>query len=495
MKPWLAASDPSDRFPLWTRANVGEVFPDPVAPLSFSVFMREHAEGGWRDALVRAGAFTYDEFAEGKMETLGVFGSYAYLNASVTRILGERAPGLSAQIMDDLFFGAQPGVPAYEAAPGDLNEERSAAIGKVFEWVMTTDTIDFAVESEKRVNRLRDERPDFESMSNEALWAHAKDLLASHLRELFSDHIFVTFVGPIPLAALDQICAAVGRPEAAMGIISGVGDVESAAPSMAMWNLGRTVAAEPALMEAFDGGTTGLLNRIKDLGAGGERFRSDFDQFLYGYGSRGPNEWETRYHTWETKPELALAAIDRMRLADADADPALRNQAMAAERERLVAEITPMLEGDPEAQGTFVAAARAARLFQAGRERTKTNNVKLIQEARMALHTIGKRMVDQGFCADEGDYALLLADEFDGWLGDPASFKEMLRERVELFDAYANLQEPFVFWQTQPDPDTWPARDATEVEAVAVGDVLTGFPGCPGATTGTARATRWTSTM
>lgn len=487
MKPWLAGSDPSERFPLWTRANIGEVFPDPVAPLTFTLFMKDEVEGGWRDALVRMGAFTHDEFAPGKMETVGVFGGYAYINASVTRILGERGPGLSAQTMDDLFFGAQPGIPPYEVAPGDVNEERTAAIGEVFQWVLTTDSIDFAIEGEKLANKRRAERPDLDSMSNQALWAYAKDLYKTDLRALFSDHIFVTFIGPVPVAALTEICTAVGRPEAVMGIISGVGDVESAAPSMVMWRLGRRVAADNALMGAFDGGTTGLLERIAELGEPGRKFLSDFEQFTYDYGSRGPNEWEPRYHTWETKPELALAAIDRMRLAGTAADPAAGNKKMAAERERLVDEISAMLADDSEKLATFLAAAKSARLFQAGRERTKTNNVKVIQEARMALHKIGKRMLEKGFCSDVGDFALVFADEFEAWLKDPASFTDTLRERGAFFDQYASLQEPFVFWQTQTDPETWTRRDAVEVEPVAIGDVLSGFPGCPGTAIGTAR--------
>ena len=50
MEPWIVSSPPSERYPLWTRANVGEVFPDPVAPLTFSLMMRGSAEPGWRDA-------------------------------------------------------------------------------------------------------------------------------------------------------------------------------------------------------------------------------------------------------------------------------------------------------------------------------------------------------------------------------------------------------------------------------------------------------------
>ena len=33
---WLVETDLSDEWDFYTRANVGEVFPDPVAPLSFS---------------------------------------------------------------------------------------------------------------------------------------------------------------------------------------------------------------------------------------------------------------------------------------------------------------------------------------------------------------------------------------------------------------------------------------------------------------------------
>ena len=51
-------------------------------------------------------------------------------------------------------------------------------------------------------------------------------------------------------------------------------------------------------------------------------FADGFTAFLYEYGSRGPNEWESRSPSWETRPALALAAIDRMRGAPDSSDPA-----------------------------------------------------------------------------------------------------------------------------------------------------------------------------
>jgi phosphoenolpyruvate synthase/pyruvate phosphate dikinase len=486
VEPWIVGSEPSERFPLWTRANVGEVFPDPVSPLTFTLAMPTLVEGAWRDALAKIGAFTHDEFQPGTMETLGVFGGYCYLNASVTRILGERAPGLSAQAMDDLFFGAQPGVPPYEPAPGDQNEERTAAIGATFQWAFGVEQLEEPKAGAELVAKLHAARPNLEAMSNEELWSYARGLFMEHFRQLFSDHIFVTFMSTVPIGALTQICEAVGRPADAMKMISGVGDVESAAPSMAMWRLGRMVAADPALTAQFDGGVPGLLERLSANGAGAG-FLEAFDEFIDQFGARGPNEWESRNHVWETRPELALAAIDRMRLASGTQSPELGNRRMAEERERLVTEIAGMLEGDAETQGTFLAAARAATVFQAGRERTKTNAIKLIHEGRMALHTIGRRMVAGGYCSEVGDYGLLTTEEFEQWLGDPAKFTETLNQRRELYDQYNSIQEPFVFYGEQPDPESWPKKGESAVAAVAVGDVLQGFPGCPGEVTAVAR--------
>ncbi|MFN0095828.1 MAG: PEP-utilizing enzyme [Dehalococcoidia bacterium] len=488
MEPWIVGSEYSERYPLWTRANVGEVFPDPVAPLSFTLIMKDHAEQVWRDALIRIGAFTANEFAPGKMEALGVFHSYCFLNASVTRIMGERSPGLSAQAMDDLFFGAQPGIPPYVEQPGDKNDERLAAVGKTFEWAFTVDKLDIPIEQGREQDEIHRSRPNLDAMSNAELWARAKHLALTQFPKLFHEHIFTTFMSPIPVGAIQQICAAVGRPADTLVAISGIGDVESAAPSMAMWKLGRIVAGDAGLMAAFDAGVDGLLDRIRASGTpASTAFLAAFDTFIDQFGCRGPNEWEVRCHTWETRPELALAAIDRMRLAPASSDPTGRNQQMAAERERVVAEIAAMVAGDPATQGLFLAACRAAGAFQAGRERTKTNCVKLIQEMRMPMHTIGRRLVAAGLADDVSDFGLVTADEIDGWLANPAPWKPELARRRALFDAYAEIQEPFVFHGELPEPGSWPKRDDVTLDPVHVGDVLQGFPGCPGSATGIAR--------
>ena len=157
------------------------------------------------------------------------------------------------------------------------------------------------------------------------------------------------------------------------------------------------VASSDALGAEFDAGLVDLDGRVRaleDESAG--TFVAAFDDFLFSYGCRGPNEWETSCPTWETEPNLALAAIDRMRLSPESADPVGRQTGMAVERERLGTEMVGMLAADPETQGQFGAALGSAGIFMPGRERTKTNCIKLVHEARMAYLEFGRRMVERG---------------------------------------------------------------------------------------------------
>ena len=487
MEDWIVGSELSERFPLWTRANVGEVFPDPVGPLTYSLMIRKEVEGGWRDALAKTGAFTVDESAPDAMETIGVFGGYAYLNASVFRVFGERGPGMTGQDMDDGFFGAQPGIPPYVPAEGDANEARTADMAATFEWRFTAPELDYTHASRARMDELHQQRPDLDGMSNAELWAYARDLMLTHFRPLFAEHIYTSFLSQVPAGALAQICSALDRPADAIKVVSGVGDVESARPAMAMWKLGRQVAADPALMAAFDAGLEGLQERLAGAGDNGPAFLANFDQFIDEFGFRGPNEWEMREHSWETRPILPLAAIDRMRLSAEDAAPGGRNADMAEERDRATEEISALLAGDPETQGMFQAAVKAAAVFYAGRERTKTNNIMMINEARVAMLTVGRRVVADGQCDEVGDFGLLFASEMDDWIADPAPFRETIAQRRALRAQYAALQEPAFFYETQPPVSTWTARADVQVDAVAVGDVLAGISGCAGTVVGTAR--------
>jgi rifampicin phosphotransferase len=460
---YVTDSDLSSRFPLYTRANVGEVFPDPVTPLTSDTTLWL-AELGWRDAWERMGAFELDEFPADEFCQLGVQGGYCYLNASLIRLFGERAPGLSWQVMDETFFGAQPGIPPYEAMEGDERADLTARIGATFGYVFAQSSVNDLVElttDREETIALREARPDLASLSTTELWHRYLSLVQMH-RRLFAHHLFTTYMATVPLGAISAVATAVGRPDLIMPIIAGMGDVDSAEPSHAMWALSR-------------------------IDSSSSEFAAGFEAFLRNFGSRGPNEWETRSPTWETRPALALAAIDRMRLAPDGADPALHNAERAAQRLAASAELLAMVEADPATHGQLAAAIACSAAWLPGRERTKTNNIRCIHEMRMPMRELGRRMVELGGFDEVEDFGFLKSAEMEQLISDPLRFIDEIRARRAEYQHLQELVPPFIFVGRTDGPETWTRRDAAVADMLVAGDVLAGLPGCPGSAEGIAR--------
>jgi pyruvate,water dikinase len=305
-------------------------------------------------------------------------------------------------------------------------------------------------------------------------------------RHLFGRHLFITYASTVPMGIIQGVCTELGDPTMPMRLVAGIGGVDSAAPSWSLWDLARQVEASPALTAQFDQGVEGLVDRLRK-DPQGSKFCQAFDEFLDEFGSRGPNEWEFRAPTWGTRPELALGAIECMRRAPEDSAPQRHWDERAADRQALTDEIAPMLAGDPETQGQFLAAVRAAGIFLAGRERSKTTVIKFVHESRLAFTVLGRRMVDAGVFDHVEDFGLLANAEYDDFLADPASFRDTIRERAELYDRLQGLEPPFIVDGHIPPLDEWKPRGSTPVPVATEGDVLAGIPGCPGTYTGTAR--------
>ncbi len=459
---YVTDTDLSERFPLYTRANVGEVFPDPVTPLSSGSLLWK-AELGWREAWERLGAFDLGEFPDGEFCQLGVLGGYCYLNASLIRIFGERAPGLTWQDMDAQFFGAQPGIPPYAEQPGDQRPDLTEKIGATFVWALGKHTVGDLEDLTRHRNEtiaLRAARPDYSTFTDEQLWQRVEDLLPKH-QELFCQHIFTTYMATVPVGIISAVATAVGRPDLILPIIAGIGEVDSAAPSHAMWAMSR-------------------------LPAGSAEFDVAFDQFLVDFGSRGPNEWESRSPTWETRPALALSAITQMRPAGDEQNPAGMSAKRAAERAEASATLLAMVEGDPATHGQLAAGIAATGAWLPGRERSKTNNIRHLHEIRIVLRELGTRMVACGAFDEIEDFGFVTREEYPAFLADPKSFTDIVRSRRAEYAKLCDMAPAFVFDGTS-DPHTWPSRDTSAMDQLATGDVLAGMPGCTGVVEGRAR--------
>ncbi|MGQ0845614.1 MAG: PEP-utilizing enzyme [Sporichthyaceae bacterium] len=488
MHQWPLTSKASTVFPLTSRANVGEIFPDPITPLNASTGFFANLEAGWRDAFVATGAWEHDLYdTTVEHNPICAFGSYIYINMSFMRLFGVRVPGFTPEAVDLQYFGDMPGIPSYEseARDFDVDEAASARAGAwlVGEVLGATDLAAFDADR-RLVLDVRANRPDLRTLSDADLAARITSF-NDDLRHFFCNHIVASLACGVGLGAVAQVCAAIGKPELSLTLVAGIGDVDSAGASSGMWKLSRRVRDSGALTAAFDAGTSGLLERLR-ADETNKEFVVELETFLDEWDFRGQSEWELRAQTWGTSPELALKTLERMRLVADEEAPELKNALRAKEREAATATVRAMLAGN-DALPQFEAALHAAAMWVRARERQRTSAAMLIHELRLPALELGRRGVAAGTLPDAKRIYMLFADELDAWLANPAALTDDLAERERVYLELFAYSPPFVVDGQAPEWTEWTRRDAHRSEALAAGDVLTGVSGSPGTARGRAR--------
>jgi phosphohistidine swiveling domain-containing protein len=487
---WIIDTLPSTRYPVYTRLNANDVMPDPVTPLGASLVWIPEILPGWAVGNVRLRYFTPEEMSPDPFPPVGgFFYGYLYVNQTYVRITGIRA-GIGADAIDAAFF-SHPNPPPHRSSPSDVNEELSANVAGRVQWTLTTTTFPELEEERELADRVRAERPDLQSASNEVLITLART--AAPLQRIMWGRGYViasnqAAIGPGVISSL----IGTEDPSLAIRLIGHAGDVDSALPSFALWDLSRVVRADAALTADFDTGEEGLLDRLhKDH----PEFAIRFDRFIHEFGYRGPSEWDIGVHTWETQPELPLSLIGRLRQLDDDASPALRREDRAADAAAALQEALKILGSNEEAVQTLHLAIASSRRFAAWRERGKTNAVKVLHEVRAPLFELGRRLTAQGQLDHPQQVFMALESELDLLATHAGDLAGSLRERERQWRQLFDIEPPtFV---VGGEPMTMladvPRKGAQQAAAVQPGDVLAGAPASPGVARGRARVVTNTS--
>ncbi len=459
-KIWEADNAPSRDWPLYTRGNVGEVFPEVVLPFSWDL-LGGAAERGWRQAFVKMGLVADGDFDDDEeMIIVGVFGGYCYLNASYVRILGVRAPGGKVENIDQLFFG-ESDAPPYVARKDDKNLKSTARLGMTVLRLLGTRALPDLHDDQATVDRFVATHPGDEA-SDDELMAFIRSY-EPVFEQLFFRHIDNTFSNALVSGALTDLVVKAARPDLLVRILGGIGDVESSAPAAAMWKLSR-------------------------LPADSEEYGVGFAALLDDHGSRGPNEWDLGSDPWDFRPDMATAAIDAMRPADESHAPDATAERLTRQRMAAIDEVRGALNRIDRFQ--FDKALAATILFSQARERSKTTVIRATHAVRRAQRTLAERAADRGgvdvSTGNRWMTCTLDVDEFERYVADPASMLDTIAERVELHQRLSSLTPPFVFEGEVPSIDTWAPRSTT-ADALTRGDVVQGIAGCPGVARGRAR--------
>ena len=450
---WVTDDEPSRRYPVYTRGNVGEVFPDVVSPLTWSLLGHE-ADEGWKDAFMAAGALVAADFEPDRPSIVASFGGYAFLNVDYNRLFAFRTPLMSVADVDRSLFGA---VSTQPFAGGTRRVGASLRALRTLIATLSTRALPEVDDDAAEVDRWRAGLA-LSDTDDAALLAGLKSFRPL-FRRLFSRHIQVSFKAGVSGSVLHQLCEKfLNDPSLATVLVSGLGGVESAGPSVALWRLAR----------------------IDPHGTG---FVEQFDRFLADFGYRGPNEWDLGAPTWDINPGGALAAIDSLRRADDAHDPDVQRVRLAAESANALA--TSLARLPRRVRGRFKKAVRSAQVCARARERTKSTAIRAIHGARLIVRELGRRAETRG-ASDSALVLLVTAEELSDYLADPAAWNDRLGARRQRREELARLEPPFVLTPDRMSTTTWPTRSDTAVRVTA-GEVLSGIGACPGVARGRAR--------
>jgi rifampicin phosphotransferase len=483
---WIVEDDPTPRFPIWTRGNAGEVFPNVVTPLGGTIYADAPAIGHRRN-FAQMGLFTDREVHQHGIIVSGVFGGYLYLNMSVFRLMGVRTPGMTPEMTDEQSFGVSD-APPYCRQPGDRSVGASLRLSRwAIETLRRPDTgaID---EARRRADAWVASLPDVHSASDAELLTLVSSFSA-RITEFFVPVGIATAIGGVGRGAIEQMLqrGTKGDPTLLVNrLTAGLGTIESAQPARRLWQLGRLVAADEVLTALFERGLDAVVQSIRttpvdSMHAG---FTDRFASFLRDYGHRGPDEYELAAPSWALDPRIALALVDRLRFAPPERDPDVVAVRLAADRVVALREALALVPRPM--RPVFRRALHATEVGAAARERAKDALVRELGAMKGVLHELARRARDRGGPTDLRDAFLVTIDELAAFLDRPAEFADMIAERRVQREYRQARIPPFWFEGEISDPSTWPLRNSVPT-GEPMPTVLRGIGVCHGIAEGRAR--------
>ena len=481
---WIVEGKIDPRWPINTRGNIGEVFPEVLTPLSYELGVVA-AEAGWRDAYRNIGIIRKGDFKNDDPVIIGLYAGYGYLNVSYLRMIGVRAPGSSPEAIDATLFG-EGNPPPYAPQKGDKSLLASMKILLTVLKALGTKAPPPIVEETYKIVAAWEARCPPLDASDDILLAYMQSF-PPVFRQVFCNHIITSSIAAVVSGILADNAKAAGAPGLASHLIGAAGDVLSASYSQELYGLAKLVRGNFAMSAAFDAGTSGLDGRLKAMPEAKE-FNKVFADFIARHGHRGPNDWELSSRTWENTPELALVAVDRMRFAAHDLSPATRLHDMVARQQAAVEKVLPHVKLLDK--GNFKKAIKALPHWTRAREATRDRAVRTGATLKGVFRELVRRAAVKSGIEDPRMVAMLrFHDELPQYLRDPASLVPVIRERWALRERFAAVAPPFFITSQDgvPSIEQMEAGQAVKSKGAVLGEILKGDGGSPGIVRGRAR--------
>jgi pyruvate,water dikinase len=461
---------------VWSNVNVGEALPGVATPLTWSV-AAAFSEIGF----VRAFGALGCTVPQGT-ELVGNFHGRIYLNLTSFMRIARQVPVFNARML--LEFGGGGGLEAIEqqVPPGRWGTFLARLPATGVKYIAENAALGLRVEQFER--DFRDARRSFEARDLRALETRALDGVFGELLTLLdrTGAVMLTCASGYlaSVVALRTLLRFAVRDEAERferDLLSGVSDLDSAAPGIALVHIGAIARGEPAARAVIAHGDPATLS-VQSLPDGPTR--RAFVNFLRAYGFRCTREAELSTPRWREAPGPLFAALRAhvLRGDDSAVERVDRQHGARAAAEEEIMRRIPAVA----AVATRHLLQRTWR-FSRLRERLRARVTEVLGFVRATAIEVSRRLAARWPASGDDGAFYLSSDEVRAWLSgefrDPSALITVRRAQVAR--DVARPDPPAVFVGAPP---------ASVPTSLPVGDRWMGIAASSGVVTGTVRVLR-----
>lgn len=421
--PVHMVSTPTTR---WSTVNFGEAIQGVQTPLSWAIW-NDGMELGTRRAFRRIGVLGASEMPppespDGRM--CGIFYGRAAGNINFFRMVGERIPGSTADVLEEKIFGEVSETPIW-GEPGGAGRTATIAVKFPVAALRTPKGLPGILDDQRqwwRQNAIDSPPETLDAAQNLVRTA------ATRFTDVCVEHTIVSMIGPQLLEALTDLAAtATGDPELGIDLATGYGGMEETKLITDLW-------------EASQGNLS--LTEIR-----------------YRHGYHGPAEGKLESHSWRENPAQVEAILAGYRQRDS-ADPRERERDQTSRRESTARRVLAALPTWKRPQAKIV--MRLASNFILARELGKAAFLHAFDGARCGARVAGRFLSESGMLADPEDVFFLTIDELTAT--PDRSLLDKTAERKANHQRYLTFELPRT-WNGTPDPIQVSAPDDARAEA------------------------------
>lgn len=449
---------------VWTRANIGEVLPDVVTPLTWSVFRATLLQNP--ASALRRGA----DQVEGN-EGVRRFSGRAHIRLDCLLDSFCYLPTVTPTVIREVLGVDLPSTMESYTAPRGIPVRLAQA-------AFVLDALGFLPRLRWQTRRLPP-IPDIRTSTHPQVREQFTGLLTWTAR-CFRLHLKCTAyaIGAFSLLAYCLKRWRFSEAQALLPqVLMGHEDMQTAAQGISLWRLAEQVRAHSTLLEVVDARLDWptMSRQLTDT-AGGPEFLQAMQSFLEQNGARTTGEFELAVPRWREDPSFVLSVL-RKYLETQETTPDREDSTLRhRRRQEAVSHIEASLSSLQ--RPIFVQLVGSYSSYTTLRENVKYRLMESYALIREMFLEMGTGLVSTGVLGNAGDVLFLTPREV---LALHAGEK-LARETTALI---AERQEQHADWESLNTPSLimYDGQEVTERQ----GDALTGIGCSPGTAEGTAR--------